>query len=630
MIVTSGESADEHVEMETVHEALQELGRPVATADQLARELEDTQADVSTALETLVDDGKLERLDVEHDPIVFYPTDWGELARTERVIPFPSRREIVVDRPTQYTRAQLSQFARLVEADSERYIYELRPEDVWAAPYETVDRLLETVRSVLPEPAPGLESWIEDQWQRAGKFRLYTHEDDYVVLEAESESLLGNVAEQHLDDGQLRARMNDTEAWVAEAEIAAVKRTLYEAGYPVRDERDLETGDPLDVVLNLQLREYQQDWVRRFEDAGSGVLVGPPGSGKTVATMGIMELVGGETLILVPTRELATQWRTELETKTSLDPGRIGEYHGGEKQIRPVTISTYQTAGMDRHRQLFDSREWGLIVYDECQHIPSPISRRSATLQSKARLGLTATPVREDDKESEIYTLIGPPIGTDWEALFDAGFVAKPVVEIRYLPWEDDEHRYEYASAEGHERRQLAATNSAKIDEIDHLLGEHPTAKALVFVDYLDQGEAVADALGLPFLSGETPHAERERLLSAFRTGDRDALVISRVGDEGLDLPDAEVAIVASGLGGSRRQGAQRAGRTMRPTGEARMYVLATQGTEEEEFVRRRTHHLAGKGIRIRETTVEDASSEDSVDESVTEPGLTADETAEE
>jgi DNA excision repair protein ERCC-3 len=602
--VTPGEHGADGLDMEAIHDALQELGRPVATADQLARILEENQAKVSERLDSLSEETKLQRLDVQHDPVVFYPTDWGELASTERVVPFPSRREIVVDQPTQYTRARLSQFARLVEVDSERYLYELRPEDIWAAPYDTLDALLETVRSVLPERAPGLESWIGDQYDRAGKFRLYTHEEGYVVLEAENESLMGNVAEQHLDDGQLRARMNETDAWVASEEIAAVKRILYEAGYPVRDERDLETGDPLDVSLELTLRNYQQDWVRRFADAGSGVLVGPPGSGKTVAAMGVMESIGGETLVLVPTRELATQWREELTDKTTLDAEQIGEYHGGTKQIRPVTISTYQTAGMDRHRQLFDSREWGLIVYDECQHIPSPISRRSATLQSKARLGLTATPVREDDKESEIYTLIGPPIGTDWEALFDAGFVAEPVVEIRHVPWSDDDHRHEYASAQNHERRQLAAMNPAKIDEVDRLLAEHATAKALIFVDYIDQGDAIADALGLPFLSGETPHARRERLLSSFRSGNQDALVISRVGDEGLDLPDAEIAIVASGLGGSRRQGAQRAGRTMRPTGEARVYVLATQGTEEEEFARRQTHHLAGKGVRVRETQI--------------------------
>jgi DNA excision repair protein ERCC-3 len=259
---------------------------------------------------------------------------------------------------------------------------------------------------------------------------------------------------------------------------------------------------------------------------------------------------------------------------------------------------------MDRHRMLFDERKWGLIVYDEVQHLPAAVARRSADLQAVHRLGLSASPVREDDKEEEIFTLIGPPIGTDWSALFDAGYVMEPEVEIRYVPWEEAA-REEYASATGHGKRQLAATNPAKADAVRRLLAEHHDLKALVFVEYLDQGDALADALDAPFLSGETRHAERERLLADFREGRLDTLVVSRVGDEGIDLPEAGLAIVASGLGGSRRQGTQRAGRTMRPAGNALLYVLATRGTTEEEFARQQLRHLAGKGVRITESTVD-------------------------
>jgi DNA excision repair protein ERCC-3 len=260
---------------------------------------------------------------------------------------------------------------------------------------------------------------------------------------------------------------------------------------------------------------------------------------------------------------------------------------------------------MDRHRQLFDSREWGLIVYDEVHHIPAPVHRRSADLQTRHRLGLSSTPVREDDREADIFTLIGPPIGTDWDALFDAGFVAEPEVEIRYVPWSGEEAQNEYVSAEGHERRQVAASNPAKLAETRELLRRHPDQKALIFVEYLDQGREYAAALDVPFISGETPHHRREKLFEEFRDGTRATLVVSRVGDEGIDLPSAELAVVASGLGGSRRQGAQRAGRTMRPTGRARMYVLATRGTREEEFARRRTRHLAEKGVRVTERDAE-------------------------
>mgnify|MGYP000114971600 CR=1 FL=1 len=603
-----GADADDAVTLPAFFDALEAEGRPVATAQQVARRLGVTQDAAATALEALAAEGTVSRLDVESDPVVWFPTAWGDLASRERVIPFPKRREIVVDRPTQYTRALLSQFAHLVDTTGgdgrdRGYLYRIRQEDVWQAPFEDVETLLARVRSVLPRRSPHLEEWIESQWKRANQFRLYTHEDGYTVLAAESESLMGNVARQKLTEEHLHAPISDTESWVRDGAEAAIKRTLYEAGYPVEDDRDLDDGDPLDVELATSLRDYQRDWVERFLDQGSGVLVGPPGAGKTIAAIGVLAAVGGETLVLVPSRELAAQWREELLAHTDLSPDQIGEYHGGEKQIRPITIATYQTAGMDRHRSLFDSRRWGLIVYEECQHIPSNVFRRSADLQTKHRLGLSATPVREDDREEEIFTLIGPPIGTDWDALFDAGFVQEPEVEIRYVPWSDvdDSARDEYVAADGRERYRLAATNPAKVDEVRYLLREHPDRKALVFVDYLDQGRTLSDALDVPFLSGETPHHERERLFQEFRDGERRTLIISRVGDEGIDLPDAELAVVASGLGGSRRQGTQRAGRTMRPTGSALVYVLATRGTREEDFAQRQMRHLAGKGIRVTE-----------------------------
>lgn len=607
------ESTAPSIDVEAFHDAVERMGRPVVTAEEVARALDLSQADVDAALADLASSDDVERLDVSNDPVVWYPPDWAALADRERVVAFPKRRELVVDQPTQFTRARLSQFAHL--ADSTRdggYLYRIRQEDVWAAPYDDFEDLRTTVRDVLDEELSHLEEWMESQWKRARQFTLRTHEDGYVVLEAASDDLMGNVARQKLDDGQLRAPISDTESWVAEESVAEVKRVLYEAGYPVQDDRDLETGKDLDVTLNLDLREYQRRWVEEFVESKSGVLVGPPGSGKTVAGMAAIEAVGGETLILVPSRELATQWREELLANTSLSREQVGEYHGGRKQIRPVTIATYQTAGMDRHRQLFGQREWGLLLFDECQHIPSRVFRRATELQSKHRLGLTATPVREDDKEEEIFTLVGPPIGTDWDALFEAGFVQEPEVQIRYVPWDDETYRHEYGSAEGHERRQLAASNPAKIHEIRHLLSEHPRAKTLIFVEYLDQGDWLAEELNVPFISGEMRHARREHLLQEFRSGERSTLVVSRVGDEGIDLPDAGLAIVASGLGGSRRQGAQRAGRTMRPTGNARMYVLATRGTTEEDFARRQMHHLASKGVQVTERSAESVAGQQS------------------
>ena len=605
--MTAPSTDDEpRVELDVVYDAIDAVGRPHLTATELSRKTDLTPDEARSSLEALAEDGEIQRQDVEAVESVWYPTDVAEVTDRERVILFPDRREVVVEHPDQFTRAQLSQFARLGDSNrSGGYVYEIREADIWAAPHESLDDLLATMRDVLGERSAHLEEWVTGQWERARKFRLYTHEDGYVVLEAESDDLMGNVARPKLDDDLLRAPISDSESWVDEDATAQVKRTLYEAGYPVRDERDLASGEPLEMDLRLRLRDYQADWVERFTEQGSGVFVGPPGSGKTVAAMGAMAAVGGETLILVPSRELATQWHDELVRHTTLTDDDIGEYHGGEKSIQPVTIATYRTAGMDRHRKLFDQRKWGLIVFDEVHHVPAPIYRRSADLQTKHRLGLTATPTRESDDEEEIFTLVGPPIGTDWGKIFDEGYVAEPEVEIRLVPWGNEGEQTEYAATSGHDRRQAAAENSGKVDEIRFTLAESPDAKALVFVEYLDHGKAISEAIDAPFISGETPHAERERLFREFRRGERETLVVSRVGDEGIDLPDAELAIVASGLGGSRRQGAQRAGRTMRPAGDARMVVLATRGTTEEDFVRRQMRHLASKGIRVTEHEAE-------------------------
>ncbi len=600
------ESEEQTMTLADFHDVCQRAGRPVLTAGGVAQELSVTHERANELLQELTDADEIERLAVETDPVVWYPTELEDLTDRERSIVFPKRREIVVDQPSQFTRAQLAQFAHLADTNGDGgYRYVVRPEDVWQAPHDDFTGLVRTIRQALGTSNDALEEWVESQFDRARQFRLYTHEDGYTVLEARSAEVMGNVARQTLDEEHVHAPISETEDWVREGAEAAIKRVLYESGYPVRDHRDLESGAGLELALDVSLREYQRTWVDRFEEQGSGVLVGPPGSGKTVAAMGVMERLGGETLILVPSRELARQWATTLEGDTSLDPGQIGQYHGGQKRIRPVTVATYQIAGMDRHRRLFDDREWGLVIFDEVHHVPSDIYRRSTHLQSRYRLGLSASPIREDDRQAEIFSLVGPPIGTDWHALFDAGFVAEPELEIRYVPWSGDEEANAYGSAEGREQYRIAAENPAKIAEIRYLLSAHPDGNVLIFVEYLDQGRDIADALSVPFLSGETPHHRREQLLGAFRDGEQPVLVVSRVGDEGIDLPSADLAIVASGLGGSRRQGTQRAGRTMRPAGGSLVYVLATRGTREEEFARRQLQHLGRKGITVREETVD-------------------------
>ena len=604
--------ADEPITAGAVLVAIQEIGSPVVTTDELADAFAQDAEPLARRLETLVEDGELGSRRIDPSTRVWFPAAWDEAMDQEHVLCFPDERMIVVDRPDQYTRALLSQFADLeASTGTGGYRYRIRPVDIWHAPFRDIEALHRAVRGVIADPAERLLDWIDEQWHRARQFRLETHPDGYTVLVAGTPELMGNVARQVLTDEQLHGPISETESWVVEGSEASIKRALYEEGFPVQDVRDLDAGDPLEFSTELALRDYQRTWVETFMEAGRGVIVGPPGSGKTVAAIEIMRRVGGETLIFVPSRDLAAQWRDVILSTTSLGQDEVGEYHGGTKDLRPVTIATYHIASMSRHRHLFDDRQWGLIVFDEAQHVPATVYRHATDLQSQFALGITATPVREDEKAAEIYTLLGSPIGTDWAALIEAGFVLEPSLEIRYLPWASPDDREAYDLATGIEQRQIAGMNPAKLNDIRHLLNEHRDETVLIFVDWLEQGRTYAEELGIPFISGETRHAEREHHLTAVRAGEQEQLIVSRIGDEGLDLPAASVAILASGLGGSRRQGTQRAGRTMRPTASAAVYTLATRGTVEEEFAMRQLQHLRGKGMQIRETNVDLSDTED-------------------
>lgn len=576
------------------------------TTAELADVLQRDREAIAAELATLAERGDVGRRRLDDGTPLWYPVGWTDQIDREHVVSFPDERLLVIDNPDQYTRALCSQFAHLEATTGDGgYRYRIRPVDVWHAPFEDVDALLQSVRRVVPDPDDALVAWLEEQWHRARQFRLETHEDGYTVLVAATPELMGNVARQVLDEEHLHGPISETESWVVEGSEAAIKRTLYDEGFPVQDARDLDPGEALAFETELTLRDYQREWVDAFMEAQSGVIVAPPGSGKTVAAIEIMQRVGGETLVLVPSRELASQWRTVILERTTLGQDQVGEYHGGQKDLRPVTVATYHIAAMGRHRHLFDGRNWGLLVFDEVQHIPAEVHRRAADLQGRFRLGLTASPTREDEREAEIFTLVGPPIPTDWAALMEAGHVLEPELEIRYLPWASGDDRDAYDHADGHSRRQLAGMNPAKLADIERLLEKHGDESVLIFVDWLEQGERYAEALDVPFISGETRHAERERLFADFREGRLDTLIVSRVGDEGLDLPSASVAILASGLGGSRRQGTQRVGRTMRPAGGATVYVLATRGTVEEEHGPEQLRYLREKGMRVTETDVD-------------------------
>jgi len=536
----------------------------------------------------------------------------------ERVLFFPTRREIVVHNPGERTRSILSQTSHLVDSSGDGYLYKVSEADIWNTPYDEFEQLRDDLRAVVGGDRwdGGFESRIKDDWDRAHQFRLQTSDDggrEYTVLRAQDPDVFENVAKRKLEHNDHYTQyVGDSGMRLKRGAEADVKELLYEEGYPVVDERRLDEGASLDIHLteDIELRDYQREWVDHFQARKNGVFVGPSGSGKTIAALGAMEAIGGETLILVPNRELASQWREEIQDKMEVGqpekltiwPDLVGEYHGGEKNIRPITIATYDTAAMSRHRKLFNERDWGLVISDECHHAVADTWKRFREIQSVARLGLSATPVRESGDAQEIYTLIGPPVGTDWGQLFADGWVEKPDVEIMMVPWGSDGEREDYRSAEGNRKLIQAAKNSAKVDVVQELLDEHAGAKTILFVDWIAQGKNLADELDLPFIYGKTNHSERDDLYQQFRDGDLQALIISRVGDEGIDLPDAEVAILTSTMGSSRSQTGQRAGRTMRPMGDSQVYILLTKGSGEEDWGRESTQYLAEKGIDISKT----------------------------
>jgi DNA excision repair protein ERCC-3 len=533
----------------------------------------------------------------------------------ERVLFFPSRREIVVDKPSSKTKRVLSQAAHLVDSTDTGYMYKVDEEDVWNSPYDSFDVLRDDLKGVVNSWDGGFESRIRDDWERAHQFVLRTARSDgnrFSLLEAKDADVFENVAKRKLEHNTHYVKfLSDTELRVTEGAEGDVKERLYEEGYPVVDVRELDSGKSLDISLNedISLRDYQRDWVDTFMERNSGVFVGPPGSGKTVAAIGVMSELQGETLIIVPSQELAQQWEDELVSKTSLRRSRIGQYHGNEKRVRPVTIATYDIVSMSRHRKLFKEREWGLVVADEAHRSVSTTWKRFRQIQSKARLGLTATPVREQGDAKEIYSLIGPPLGTDWGKLFDDDWVEQPDMEMIMVPWDSDTERRHYTRAEGTAKMETAAANSKKIDAVEEIMSRHPDKKSLIFVDWIAQGEKFSEALDLPFIYGSTSHSKRQELLEKFKEGEVTSIVISRVGDAGIDLPDAELAIMTSTLGSSRAQTGQRAGRTMRPVGDSQVYVLLTKGSGEEDWGRESTQFLAEKGIDVRKTDWEDFSS---------------------
>ena len=405
----------------------------------------------------------------------------------------------------------------------------------------------------------------------------------------------------------LGARIDEDTVLVHPSERGRLKQALLKVGWPAEDLAGYVDGEAHPIALDEQdwhLRDYQRMAAEAFWAGGSGVVVLPCGAGKTLVGAAAMARAQATTLILVTNTVAGRQWKRELIARTSLTEEEIGEYSGEKKEIRPVTIATYQvitrkTKGEYRHLELFDSRDWGLVVYDEVHLLPAPVFRMTADLQSRRRLGLTATLVREDGREGDVFSLIGPKrYDVPWRDIEAQGWIAPAeCTEVRVTL--TDAERLEYATAEADERYKLAATALTKTPVIKSIVAKHAGEPTLVIGAYLDQLEMLGDELDAPVIQGATRNKEREELFDKFRRGEIKTLVVSKVANFSIDLPEASVAIQISGTFGSRQEEAQRLGRLLRPKGDGRQahfYSIVSRDTVDTEYAAHRQRFLAEQG----------------------------------
>jgi len=522
-------------------------------------------------------------------------------------------------------RDELARFAELVKSPEHMHTYRITPLSLWNASASGVSclEMIETLNAWSKYPVPqNLLQEIEDHGTRYGKLRLVA-KGDRLALEMDDRGLFWELENQKSLQGLLAEPYPDERGiYLNTGMRGEVKLQLIRLGHPVQDMAGYKPGDPLVFGLApslkqngrpFGLRPYQQAAVDVFHagggpDGGAGVLVLPCGAGKTVIGIGCMGSLQTHTLVLTTNGTAVKQWKQELLDKTTLTEDQVGLYMGDIKEIKPVTIATYQIltyrrskAGPFEHFKIFEAANWGLVIYDEVHMLPAPIFRAVAELQAKRRLGLTATLVREDGKEEDVFSLIGPKrVDVPWKMLEKDGFIATAhCLEIR-VPLPMDE-RMEYAVADNRQRFRIASENSLKMAVMDELLAGHPKDNILIIGQYLEQLRIIGERLSAPVLTGQTPEKERETLFRQFRDGELRVLIVSKVANFAIDLPDASVAIQVSGTFGSRQEEAQRLGRILRPKGNRNLsyfYSLISSETTEQEFARNRQLFLTEQGYR--------------------------------
>jgi DNA excision repair protein ERCC-3 len=508
------------------------------------------------------------------------------------------------------TRVAIAPFAELERAPEHVHTYRVTPLALWNAraaghdAEQVVDALVRYSRYPVPQP---LLVDVVDTMGRFGRLQLANNPAHGLVMTTIDRAVLEEVLRNKKIRPMLGDRIDEDTVVVHPSERGRLKQALLKVGWPAEDFAGYVDGEHHEIALHQdgwQLRDYQQLAAEAFWAGGSGVVVLPCGAGKTLVGAAAMGLAKATTLILVTNTVAGRQWKRELVARTSLTEDEIGEYSGEKKEIRPVTIATYQvitrkTKGEYRHLELFDSRDWGLVIYDEVHLLPAPVFRMTADLQSRRRLGLTATLVREDGREGDVFSLIGPKrYDVPWRDIEAQGWIAPAeCTEVRVTL--TDAERLSYATAEPEERYKICSTAHTKMPVVKAILDRHPGEPALVIGAYLDQLDDLGAELDAPIVQGSTRNAEREALFEAFRRGELRTLVVSKVANFSIDLPEASVAIQVSGTFGSRQEEAQRLGRLLRPKGDGRQahfYSVVSRDTLDTDYAAHRQRFLAEQG----------------------------------
>lgn len=531
-------------------------------------------------------------------------------------------------------RDHLARFAELEKSPEYIHTYRITSLSLWNAASAglSAEEILEGLEAHAKYPLPDNVIFeIKEAIARYGRVRLIQDPNDptRLRLTSDDELLLLELARNRHVKTYVLGRLGPHTLQVPASRRGHVKQALVKAGYPAEDLVGYVEGESLSFELldttraglPFRVRRYQQEaseifWAGGADAGGAGVIVLPCGAGKTIVGMAVMEKIKANTLILTPSTVAARQWREELLDKTSVSEDLIGEYSGQRKEIRPITVTTYQilthrkrgTKGKNLplaeefpHFGLFNANNWGLIIYDEVHLLPAPVFRITAELQARRRLGLTATLVREDGREEDVFSLIGPKkYDVPWHDLERQGWIAPAsCYEIRVGMPEDE--RMDYIMADRRHKYHVAADNSNKLDILDELLGYHEGDRVLVIGMYLDQLHKVAERYDFPIITGKTKVAEREELYERFRTGEVKTLVVSKVANFSVDLPDANVAIQISGTFGSRQEEAQRLGRILRPKSDgstAYFYSIVSKETLDQDYSANRQRFLTEQGYR--------------------------------